>query len=208
MGSDRKPKSPRSLYGNIGLLLEQSGMSARALAKVIEIDPSTITRLGPGSSADTIRKIADHFGVSEDFVRGEVNPTPVSSVHWNVKVARERPNEEGSMQARIPGGSIVEVGDNGLEPDYIRGEFLICSGEDQPQPGDVVGLRHEGLFVARIYHRQGNRHIFFATSPGHEQITLDEMPEDCWPVVGKLLSKKIEMKKRWKIIKSHGKSRG
>jgi len=198
----KKRGRPRksNYYGNIGLLLDRGGMSLSDLSREIEVPVNTLQSLRPGS--------ADHFGVSEDFVRGEVNPTPVSSVHWNVKVARERPNEEGSMQARIPGGSIVEVGDNGLEPDYIRGEFLICSGEDQPQPGDVVGLRHEGLFVARIYHRQGNRHIFFATSPGHEQITLDEMPEDCWPVVGKLLSKKIEMKKRWKIIKSHGKSRG
>jgi len=184
-------------------LRNQRGLSQYKLADLLDVSPSTVAAWEVGRNEpnyDMLKKIADFFEVSVDYLLGKTDdPTPshkrIEDYPWYVEL-RPIPVYNGakaglegkfpddseivtwiSIPKKSPGKFAVIVHGDSMEPEISDGDMVVVDPDVEIQPNDRVVVifeddsENEGA-VVKIFQKQGNIVILTSKNPEYPPIVV------------------------------------
>lgn len=159
-------------------LMEDGGVSAYKLEKEAGLSPASVAAWKAGRnkpSLDAVRKIADYFGVSMDYLMDRAsNISPADALTTFEVLATIRAGYDGSIDEVSTGEKVqlptsmlhgrpasdyftLKVTGNSMYPRILEGDTILCLRTDSVDSGDIAVLIYDGeeATVKKVNYRQG-----------------------------------------------------
>ena len=189
-------------------LLINYGYSQRKIAFLLGISPSALSLYRSGKrtpSIDTIKKIANLFGVSVSYLLGETNdPTPEKKPEVKLGPMKKPVKMVPVFSTSVSAGSgafpdafypidtvpidrpdvkyAFKVEGKSMEPIIQDGSIVYVAPDPDPGNGEIVVCIYDGFFYVKYFYREKDRILLISENPEYVDIIVD--PNERFEIIG------------------------